>query len=194
MATFSAVRSANRNARTAESAFLESLRPVIMPSRVQDPPEKVMWAEGRWTRVEGGRAAIEQEADNLYFVLSLRNAGAGIGVLQGWFVTVAPEPGAGELERPDLVVFRRQFRDLYIPPGDFGFWQGAIRDRGDDAFDDLQSAVVSGSRLAVYLLYSDLDGGQRTISMFTLNATTGTPTVWLTSVLRHWNLDRADPR
>ncbi len=190
VATFSAVRSANRNTRTAQLAFQESLRPVLMPSRFQDAPEKVMWKEGHWTRVDGGRAAVEESDDNIYLVVSLRNAGAGIAVIQGWRATEAPS-SASELQRPEPGEFRRQLRDLYIPPGDTGFWQGAIRDRDDASYDELLDTIAARRRLAVFLLYSDHEGGQRTISLFSLSPSDGT---WLTSVVRHWNLDRADPR
>jgi len=190
VATFSAVRSANRSTRTAQLAFQESLRPVLMPSRFQDPPEKVMWKEGHWTRVDGGRAAVEESDDNIYLVVSLRNAGAGIAVIQGWRAAEAPI-SASELQRPEPDEFRRQLRDLYIPPGDTGFWQGAIRDRDDASYDELYDTIAARRRLAVFLLYSDHEGGQRTISLFSLSPSDGT---WLTSVVRHWNLDRADPR
>jgi len=190
VATFSAVRSANRSTRTAQLAFQESLRPVLMPSRFQDPPEKVMWKEGHWTRVDGGRAAVEESDDNIYLVVSLRNAGAGIAVIQGWRATEATT-SASELDRPEPDEFRRQLRDLYIPPGDTGFWQGAIRDREDASYEEVYDTIAGRRRLAIFLLYSDHEGGQRTISLFSLSPTDGT---WLTSVVRHWNLDRADPR
>ena len=193
VATFSAVRSANRGARVAQQAFQESLRPVLMASRIQDPPEKVMWTEGRWTRVDGGRATVEETDDNIYLVISLRNAGAGIAVIQGWHATVGPT-SASDVHRPEPDAFRRQLRDLYIPAGDTGLWQGAIRDQGDAFYDELHDAIAARGRLAVYLLYSDHEGGQRTISLFSLNATEGSDSAWLTSVVRHWNLDRPDPR
>ena len=40
-ATFGSVRSANRAARAAERSLLAGLRPVLMPSNVDDPPQKV---------------------------------------------------------------------------------------------------------------------------------------------------------
>jgi len=193
VATFSAVRSANKNARTAERAFQATLRPVLMPSRLEDPPEDVMWKEGSWTRVEGAHSAVEEGDDNIYLVVSLRNAGAGIAVLQGWHAGLAPE-SASEMQAPDPDEFRRQLRDLYIAPGDFGFWQGAIRGRDDAAHAELHDAIAAHARLAVYLLYSDHEGGQRTISMFSLSRPPGRESEWMTSVVRHWNLDRADPR
>ena len=44
-ATFGATRSANRSARIAERAFEARLRPVLVPSRVEDPAEKIMWGD-----------------------------------------------------------------------------------------------------------------------------------------------------
>jgi hypothetical protein len=200
VATFSAVRSANRSTRIAQLAFQETLRPVLMPSRLADPPEKVMWREGHWTRVEGGRGVVEEADDNIFFVISVRNAGAGIAVLQGWQAAVA-RFSSSELQRPELDTFRRQLRDLYIAPGDTGSWQGAIRDHDDASYNELHDAIAARERLVVYLLYSDHEGGQRSISLFSLSpadrsdrTNRGDRTVWLTSVVRHWNLDRADPR
>jgi hypothetical protein len=58
VATFSSVRSANRAARTAARALQVGLRPVPMPSRLEDPPEKMMWGDGRWATVRGGRGFV----------------------------------------------------------------------------------------------------------------------------------------
>ena len=51
--------------------------------------------------------------------------------------------------------------------------------------------------ITVYLLYGDHEGGQRTISRFSLVAPgeqADDPSIWIESVNRHWNLDRIDPR
>ena len=42
VATFASIRSANRSARVAERALLQTLKPVLVPSRVTDPAEKLM--------------------------------------------------------------------------------------------------------------------------------------------------------
>jgi predicted cupin superfamily sugar epimerase len=44
----------------------------------------------------------------------------------------------------------------------------------------------------VDLLYGDHEGGQRTISRFSL--TPHEEGTWFAAVARHWSLDRADPR
>lgn len=41
IATFASVRSANRAARVAEIALQVRLRPLLVPSRLQDPEQKV---------------------------------------------------------------------------------------------------------------------------------------------------------
>ena len=41
IATFASVRSANRAARTAELTLLAGLRPLLLPSRLEDPTQKV---------------------------------------------------------------------------------------------------------------------------------------------------------
>jgi hypothetical protein len=190
LATFASVRSANRSARTAERAVQIGLRPVLMPSRLQDPPEKVRWLEGRWTTVQGGRASVEEQDGVIFFAMSLRNMGTGIAVLQAW--QVLPRLSTIDEGYPDADQFRRQRRDIYVPAGDRSFWQGAVRDPSDNNYPELRQAIAAREPVTVDLLYSDTEGGQRTISRFTLDPASEAD--WLVSLSRHWNLDRADPR
>jgi hypothetical protein len=125
VSTFASVRSANRAARAAERSQLAGLRPVLMPTRLQDLPQKVSFFDQHWVTVEGGHTSIEVAEQAIYLVISLRNAGAGIAVLHGWFFH--PERLAGT-DHPAAKDFRRLTRDLYVPAGDIGFWQGALRD------------------------------------------------------------------
>jgi hypothetical protein len=201
IATFSSVRSANRAARTAERAFQVGLRPVLFPSNPEDRSQKIGWGDNHWATVQGGRADIEEVDGNIYMAISLRNVGVGIAVLHGW--RVAPqEPGqlalsgreAGMLTRPDTAEFRPQVRDLYVPPGDVSFWQGAIREPDYPARGAILAAIQERQSLFVDLLYGDHEGGQRTISRFRLVPRQGQGTDWLSSVVRHWYLDRQDPR
>ena len=46
LATFASVRSANRAARVAERSLLLGLRPLLLPSKLDDPPQKVGFADG----------------------------------------------------------------------------------------------------------------------------------------------------
>jgi hypothetical protein len=125
-ATFASVRSANRAARVAEQAFLMGQRPLVIPSRLDDPPEKLMWGDEHWAHVEGGRGSVELVDGNVYLAMSLRNVGNGTAVLQGW--QVRPRQTELMTEPSDLETFRPQLRDLYVPAGNVGFWQAAIRD------------------------------------------------------------------
>ncbi len=60
IATFSAVRSSNRSARIAEAALQEQRRPLLAPSRLTDPTQKIMFLAGALgERPPGGRAAVE---------------------------------------------------------------------------------------------------------------------------------------
>jgi hypothetical protein len=190
IATFSSVRSANRSARIAERALQVGLRPVLMPSLLDDPSEKITWQEGRRTLVRGGRASVEVEGGDVFLAMSLRNVGAGIAVIQGWRATAEGRP-TGMPDRPDADTFRRQARDLYVPAGSVSFWQGRVRDVDDD-YTPVRDAVAGQQTLTVYLLYSDHEGGQRAISLFMLDPSSDSQ--WLLSVVRHWNLDRPDPR
>ena len=189
LATFSAVRSSNRSARIAEQALQEQRRPVLVHARLDDPVQKLMFADGHWLRVEGSEAAIERDGDTVYIGIALRNVGAGIAVLQGWHPW--PELVRGE-HHATLDDFRRQGRDIYIAPGDVGMWQGALRDPDDEATQGVADAHAKRLPFTVDLLYSDQIGGQRTISRFAVTPTGDER--WIASAGRHWNLDLAGPR
>jgi hypothetical protein len=191
VATFASVRSANQAARTAERALQVGLRPLLVPSRLEDPMLKVMWVDGHHARLEGGRATVEVVDGVIYLAMSLRNVGSGMAVLHGWHPAAdwlrSDQPHAEPEE------FRPHTRDLYVAPGDVGFWQGAFRDPAEPSYDELCEAIQQRRRLGLELLYGDHEGGQRMVSRFSLNpAGNGGP--WLSSVSRHWNLDRPDPR
>jgi hypothetical protein len=197
VATFSSVRSANRAARVAEQAFMVNLRPLLGPSRVDDPVQKIFFQEGRAMILRGSRGDVAFENGVVYMGISLRNAGQGIGVVHGWRF----QPGRQtSLERPDLSDFRHQNRDLLIAPNDIGFWQGAFRDSNDPQYDEAVEAVKDEAVevLTFDLLYGDNDGGQRMISRMTLQRMADRQNndnlVWIASVARHWNVDRPDPR
>ena len=191
--TFASVRSANKAARTAERALLAGLRPVLVPSRLEDPPDKISWANNHWTRLTGGRASIELVDGHIYLAMSLRNVGSGIAVLQGWHPALEWNPGGPHAE---LDQFRRQGRDLFVAAGGLGFWQGAVRDSGDELHSSLTAAIQERRRFAIELLYSDHEGGQRTISLFSVTPrdVPDDPEQGLCSVARHWSIDRPDPR
>jgi hypothetical protein len=195
IATFASVRSANRSARVAEEALLEQRRPVLAPSRFDDPAQKIMFVERNWVRAEGGRGVAQHVDGRIYMALSLRNVGAGIGVCQAWAASAAPASASRDhLPESD---FRPQTRDLYIPAGDLGMWQGAMRDPAEPGHTEVVSAIESLEPLMIELLYSDQVGEQRTITRFGLvpytNPDTGEVT-WNVSVVRHWFLDRPGPR
>src|SRR5258708_2818219 len=83
-ATFSSVRSANRAARASEESLLVGLRPLLVPSRREDPPDKVGFRDNHWVRVPGGGAIADVTDEAIYLVVSLRNVGRGIAVLDRW--------------------------------------------------------------------------------------------------------------
>ena len=191
-ATFSSIRASKRSTDLAERSLLAGLRPLLVPSREDDAPERVRFGDSKFVVVPGHGGVLEYDRDNLYMAIALRNGGAGIAVIHGWAVTVQAELSAVN-ERPKPEEFRRQLRDLYIPAGDTGFWQGAIRDRGDPDYEKLVDAARSRTRVMIDLLYGDTDGGQRTVTRFGVSSETegeGSQT----EVLRVWNIDGVDPR
>jgi hypothetical protein len=219
VATFAAVRSANRSARTAEASMRAAMRPVLMHSRLNDPQQKIAYGDGKWVAVPGGGAAAEAADGAVYLALSVRNAGTGMAILHGWRAGIGRvDLGA---EHTPLDRFTPQSRDMYVAAGDVGFWQGALRDPQHELFAEMSAAVADRQQLWVELLYGDFEGGQRVVSRFNLayadgsqfrasapaagDPSRGRPAPdgsahgsavgrWLASVVRHWNVDRPDPR
>lgn len=192
IATFQAVRSANKAARVAEQALLVGVRPLLVPSRLDDTQQKVFYGDGKYEVIEGGRGVAEVDGGNVYMGISLRNAGRGIGVLHGWNFMVGRQPIDGHSPLED---FHPHQRDILIAPNDIGFWQAAFRDASDRQYEEAIAAIRSREMLTVDILYGDHEGGQRAISRFTLQPRgDDDKPIWLTSVVRHWNIDRPDPR
>jgi hypothetical protein len=189
LATFASVRSANRAARVAERSLLAGLRPLLVPSRLDDPPQKVTFIEERYLVARGGTAVAEVNDDAVLLAAALRNVGAGIAVLHGWHfypevVTAAEHLGTEE--------FTRFTRDIFIAPGEVGFWQGTFRDPATGAFADARRTVESHHSWTVEVLYGDAEGAQRMISRYAMLA--GEDGGWLASAGRHWYVDRDAPR
>ena len=200
VATFSSVRSANRSARTTERALQVGLRPVLFPSRPEDPPQKLRWGDDHWARLPGGSAVLDDTAGGLYLALSLRNVGSGIAVLHGWQIGPdaplqgPPTPSVAAMSRPDPNHFRPQTVDIYVPPGDSGFWLAAIRQPDDPDRSRTAANVAAVQPVIIDLLYGDQEGGQRTISRFAVSRHPAREQEWVSAVVRHWYLDRLDPR
>jgi len=230
IATFSAIKSANQSARVAERALLAGLRPVLMPTRREDSTQKVNFGDNKWMELPGGSAAAEigyDDPDNpksgtegvVYLGFPLRNAGSGIAVLHGW---IFYPDWHRDVQHAPLEDFQRQNRDLYIPVGDVGFWQGAYRDTAQPGYEEARKVIEAREPWTVELLYGDHEGGQRVISRFTMlpirdqhagspaspsvspsGSSSASPDLspgrtpelgWLATASRHWNIDRPDPR
>src|SRR4051794_31823048 len=109
LGTFASVRSAKRSARSAERgariaarSLLAAQRPLLMTSRLQDPPQKVEFVEGKRVAVRGGGATLEATPEAVYMAVSVRNVGTGLAVLHGWRVLVGLQRGR---VRPPLEEF-----------------------------------------------------------------------------------------
>jgi hypothetical protein len=192
VATFASVRSAKRTARLTEASHKADLRPLLLPSRFQDVDEKVGFVDGHWFKVPGGRGIAEVDGDVVYLLMSLRNVGTGIAVLHAWHLVPEGAAGTATDTAPDVDQFRRLTRDLYIPVGDTGFWQGAFRDPAEPDFQVAVDGIKSGKPLTIDVLYGDHEGGQRVVSRFLMTPHDEAGHILASS--RHWNIDRPDPR
>ena len=194
VATFASIRSANRSARiaeraarTAERALLAEQRPLLTHSRLQDPKQVVQFADGELLTLCGGEATLEVSDDAIYMAVGLRNVGTGLGMLLGWYVQAGLQTSR---VHPPPEEFTGQIRDIYLPPGDTGFWQGALRDPAAEIFTTVRGLIENKGILTVSVLYGNFDGGQRVISQFALRYEEQR---WLVSAGRHFQLDRPDP-
>jgi hypothetical protein len=194
--TVASVRSANRAARVAEQTLLAGQRPLIVPSRTEDPALKVGFQDDVWFSVPGGQGIASATPTAVYFVIAVRNVGTGIAVLHGWHLIpeLVLEPGQ-HVVPPPLEEFTTLTRDLYVAPGDVGFWQGSFRDPASEGYRNARRAVEAPQRIGVDILYGDFEGGQRVISRFMLTPRESEEGIrWYSGVGRHWNVDRPDPR
>jgi hypothetical protein len=189
VSTFASVRSANRAARAAERSLQAGLRPLLVPSRLDDGDQKVYFAGGQHVIVPGGQAIVTEQSGAILLTISLRNAGSGLAVMHGWRFYRYDIHGD---MRPEPEDFTGQSRDLYVPAGDAGFWQGAFRDPADPGYQAAQQAIKERDVLTIDLLYGDFEGGQRVITRFILRP--GRENILISSAIRHWNVDRSDPR
>jgi hypothetical protein len=186
--TYASVRSANRAARAAEVSMLAALRPLLLRSGAGDPVQRIPFVDGVGVTAPGGGAGVEVVDRRVYLGLSLRNVGTGIAVLHG--ARFYPVRVRGEEPAP-LEEFRRLTRDLYIPPGKIGYWQGAYRDH-DDPDREVALAAIERGEFGLDVLYGDYEGGQRVVTRFgCLREEGGT---WSLAAGRHWQIDRENPR
>jgi hypothetical protein len=204
VATFSSVRSANRSARVAERSLMVGLRPVLIPSREEDPVERIRFGDGQFVTVPGHGGTSEEHNGTVFLAMALRNGGSGLAVIHGWRArhrpNLIPDPrGARADEVPGLDEFRQQQIDLYIPAGDTGFWLGAMRDPDQAGYSEVRDAARAGQPIQIDLLYGDHEGGQRTIARFVLSAWPdedipgGLRDALRATVVRYWNVNRQEP-
>lgn len=126
-------------------------RPVLVNSRFQDPQQKVEFLEGNIQVVDGGSAAFDIGQDAICMSASLRNVGTGLAVLHAWLVDVGRQT---ERIHPPVSDYTEQIRDIYIAPGDVGFWLGALRDPQAGIFHAMSEAIKNHEMLTLYLLYA----------------------------------------
>jgi hypothetical protein len=202
VATFASVRSANysaraanqaariaeQSARIAERSLMAAERPLLVNSRLQDQEQKILFLGDQFLRVAGGAAALEVADGVVYMAISVRNVGTGLAVMHGWHAEVTGQP---QQTHPPLEDFTTQTRDIYVAPGDVGFWQGALRDPATAQFKAVAAAVEAGDPMMLSVLYGDWEGGQRVITQFALRHVNDR---WLTSTGRHFSVDRPEPR
>src|SRR5881227_3556623 len=109
IATFGSVRSANRAARVAELSLLAGLRPLLIPSREDDPPQRIGFGDQVIVGVPGHGAAIEVRDGNIYMVIALRNGGAP---------RLAGRGHQGAAERPEPDQHATDAVTRAVPPSD----------------------------------------------------------------------------
>jgi hypothetical protein len=168
---------------------MANLRPLLVQSRLDDPTQKIGFRDQVYLHVEGGRGDARATDDAVYLAMSVRNVGSGIAVLHGWRCFLV-----GEItdEPPAVDELTRLTRDIFVPAGDVGFWQGSFRDPSTEGYASVRRAIEERRDIGVDVLYGDLEGGQRTITRFALHP--AGDDAWLVSAGRVWHIDGHAPR
>ena len=109
VATFAAVRSANRAARAAERSLLAGLRPLLVPSHPEDGAQKVFFSDDWHAMVPGGGAVArvgenDENCGVVYLATSLRNTAAPRH--RGPVGSGQPDPGRRTSHRWSSAVMR----------------------------------------------------------------------------------------
>jgi hypothetical protein len=157
-----------------------------MATRPDDPPEAVTFSDGVMLMAPGGSAVLEERDGNLYLALAVRNVGTGLAVLRAGHVAIMSL--GDEVWPPEPESFRALQRDIYIPPGDQGFWQIGVRSVDDPFRSPLATAVADRQPLLVTIGYGDHLGGHPTWTRF--GVTPGDDGSWITTVNRHAGIAR----
>jgi hypothetical protein len=178
---------------------------VLVSARTDDPETKILFGDGQKFLVPAGTALVEEIDDVVYLGIPLRNVGAGLAVLQRYDLLTEYElqdphqpVNEGVRERLNrhhrpIENFREQQRDIYIAPGDTGYWHAALRDGEDEVHAEVTRALGAGPQpISVDLLYGDHEGGQYTVSRFVALPTEEGR--WLCNVVFHWTIESPDPR
>jgi hypothetical protein len=162
LATFASVRSANRAARVAERSLLAGLRPLLIPSRLDDAPQKISFVEGNYLVAPGAAAVAEWTDGSVLLVATLRNVGSGsraapMALLSGARHPCRP-PIARRIHAPHAGHLRRSRRGRLLA--------GVVRDSSAPGFAEARAAIEAHRDWTIDVLYGDAEGGQRIISRF----------------------------
>lgn len=130
----------------------------------------------------GGHAMVQERDGHLLLGAALRNVGNGLAVLHGWHIVVGRI--LGDIPHADLDDFRTLTRDLFVPAGTTGFWQGTIRDADDPQFEELRDALEASQPFTIELLYGDHEGIQRFVSRMLIARRDADD--WSLIFSRHW--------
>ncbi len=140
-----------------------------------------------------GQGSNEQHNHAVSAITSGEGPGAGSIVLMRCPDRWSSAPGQPHVFRRSPPRPRRWPRELAALTW-FGFWQAAYRDQDDPEYPAAREAIKARTPVGIDLLYGDHEGGQRVISRFLVMPRADEEGHWMSSVIRHWNIDRPDPR
>ena len=168
-ATFASVRSAHTSARVTERALLAAIRPLLLGSRIGDQPQKVRFRDDHLTLIEPGRALVEIGDDAIYLAFGVRKRDRLRATAK------RDDPKRARSISPGTA----DHRDCRPAAG---------RQRSGPTKRLPAPSHLRDHRRS----YGDHEGGQRVLSRFLLTPLDSGN--WLVQVIRHWNVDRPDPR
>ena len=169
------------------------LRPVLMASRLQDPPEKVGWVDDHWAKVQGGRPCRGRRREHrsspgrcATSAPASRCSRDGGPSAERRLRRAVPADSSTSSRTPDS---GRRARDLYIPAAMSASGRERCGTRDDDAYSTCcgpSSTRAAHDRRTCST--RDHEGGQQRDQPLR-HCLPGQDSGWhVSAIVRHWNL------
>ncbi len=116
---------------------MAGLRPLLVPSKLDDPHQKIGFVDDKWVMARAVVASPRWEkTQSTSRSLSETSVPESLSSTAG-----ASFRAAGSKTHTGSLRTSRDSRATYVPVGDVGFWQGAFRDPAEPEFRGCREAI-----------------------------------------------------